>query len=125
MSNQKTDGLKTIMVCAETDIPTDGSVITRSVEGQQIALARHNPGSKRVIAFESRCPHMQAPLKFGRVVDGEVVCPWHFFRFDTETGNTIACPNSEMHLATFTVEQRDGNVLVQLNSESSDRAVSQ
>ena len=114
MSKQKTDRLKAIVVCAETEIPNDGSVITRSVEGQQIALARHNPGSTRVMAFESRCPHMQAPLKSGRVVDGEVVCPWHFFRFDTQTGDTIACPNSEMRLATYTVEQRDGNVLVTL-----------
>ena len=114
MSKQKTDRLKAIVVCAETEIPNDGSVITRSVEGQQIALARHNPGSTRVMAFESRCPHMQVPLKFGRVVDGEVVCPWHFFRFDTQTGDTIACPNSEMRLATYTVEQRDGNVLVTL-----------
>ncbi|MBL3960994.1 Rieske (2Fe-2S) protein [Burkholderia sp. KCJ3K979] len=99
-----------VLACAETEIPNDGSIITRGINGRTIALARAAERGK-IVAFDSRCPHMQGPLKFGRVVDGEVVCPWHFLRFNTATGETVGC-DSIMHLETFAVELTDGNIYV-------------
>jgi nitrite reductase/ring-hydroxylating ferredoxin subunit len=114
MHDSATDPSELVLACAETEVPTDGSVITRTVGAQSIALARHSPGGSRIVAFQSKCPHMQGPLRFGHVVDGEVICPWHFMRFDTASGETVGCPDSVMRLATYPVEQVDGNVFVHI-----------
>jgi nitrite reductase/ring-hydroxylating ferredoxin subunit len=103
-----------MLACTESDVPDDGTVITRTINGRSVAIARRSPGEDAIVAFESRCPHMQGPLRFGRVVNGEVVCPWHFLRFDTATGVTVTCPDSIMRLDVFAVERADGNVYVQI-----------
>jgi len=114
MQEHTTRSAAFVFVCRDSEIPRDGSIITRSLGGQSVALARRSPGEDVLVAFETRCPHMQAPLKFGRVVDGEVVCPWHFFRFDSETGAPVACTESMMRLATYPVERRAGEIFVRL-----------
>jgi nitrite reductase/ring-hydroxylating ferredoxin subunit len=114
--NTETGDVELTLACSEADVPTDGTVITRTLNGRSIALARRSAGEDAIVAFESRCPHMQGPLRFGRVVDGEVVCPWHFLRFDTATGETVTCRDSIMHLDVFPVERTGGNVFVRVVS---------
>jgi nitrite reductase/ring-hydroxylating ferredoxin subunit len=101
------------LICGEADVPKDGTVVTRLLGGKTIALSRSNGREKEIVAFSNRCPHMSAPLRFGRVVNGEIICPWHFFRFDTETGKTVGC-ESIMKLEVYRVEVVDGNVYVGL-----------
>ncbi len=101
------------LVCAESDVPRDGTVVTRNVNGHPIAIARRSEGDDAIVAFDTRCPHMQGPLRLGRVVDGQVICPWHFMRFDTATGEASACDKSIMKLRTYPVKLVDGNVYLQ------------
>lgn len=104
------------LICAEADIPGDGAIFSRVVNGKNIALARNPNAQTGVVAFSAQCPHMQAPFRFGRVVNGEVICPWHFFRFDTETGSTAQC-ESIMKLDTYPVRIADGNVYVEVRKQ--------
>jgi len=113
MDPQTPTSQMTGFACAQADVPGDGSVITRTVNGHSIAIARRSPGEESIVAFDSKCPHMKAPLRFGRVIEGEVVCPWHFLRFDTATGNATSCDKSIMKLRNYPVQIRDGNVYVQ------------
>ena len=39
-----------------------------------------------------RCPHRDIRLSGGVVRDGELVCPGHFWRFDTGTGERVDAP---------------------------------
>lgn len=48
--------------------------------GRPIVLARLD--GKRVVGFEDRCPHRQAPLSAGHIVQGSLQCPYHGWRFD-------------------------------------------
>ncbi|MFM6854585.1 MAG: Rieske 2Fe-2S domain-containing protein, partial [Sphingopyxis sp.] len=34
--------------------------------------------------LEDRCPHRNVPLSSGRCVDGQIECPYHGWRFDTQ-----------------------------------------
>lgn len=106
--------VESALVCAESEVPHGGAIITKAVRGKTIALARRSADDDTIVAFESRCPHYQAPLRFGRVVEGQVVCPWHFFRFDTVTGAAAACDKSIMHLVTFAARVTDGDVYVDM-----------
>ncbi|MFN8525218.1 MAG: Rieske (2Fe-2S) protein [Chloroflexota bacterium] len=42
--------------------------------------------SDGVRRYAATCPHMGAPLEQGRVEGGNVVCPWHRYRYDAKTG---------------------------------------
>jgi nitrite reductase (NADH) small subunit len=101
------------LICAEKDIPEEGSLLTRTVKGKRVVLSRSKRSETGIVAFNNRCPHMSGPLSYGRVVDGQVICPWHFFRFDTVTGETIAC-ESMMKLEVYRVKVDGGNVYVEL-----------
>jgi nitrite reductase/ring-hydroxylating ferredoxin subunit len=49
-----------------------------------VAIVRDVDG--RVFALENTCPHRGGPLAGGKLVNGELACPWHGFRFDPATG---------------------------------------
>jgi phenylpropionate dioxygenase-like ring-hydroxylating dioxygenase large terminal subunit len=53
-----------------------------------LAVWRDKSGS--VACVQQRCPHRGAALSAGRVVDGEVACPFHGFRFDPQGSCTLA-----------------------------------
>ncbi|MEQ8859521.1 MAG: Rieske (2Fe-2S) protein [Pseudomonadales bacterium] len=42
-----------------------------------------------VVAFPRQCPHQLGPLRADRLVDGVVTCPWHGYRFDVRTGDSL------------------------------------
>jgi nitrite reductase (NADH) small subunit len=35
---------------------------------------------------DAACPHNGGPLAKGIVRDGSIICPWHWYRFDLQTG---------------------------------------
>jgi nitrite reductase/ring-hydroxylating ferredoxin subunit len=113
MNNATLTAPELVFVCPETDVPRDGTIVTRAIKSKTVAVARRSPGSDTIVAFDSRCPHMQGPLRLGRIVEGEVICPWHFFRFDTVTGQTLACGKTVMKLTTYPVTVADGKVFIQ------------
>jgi len=57
--------------------------------GRAIVLWRDGDG--RLAAHDARCPHRGADLGLGRVVMGQLECPYHGFRFASD-GNCTATP---------------------------------
>ena len=43
----------------------------------------------RFTIFSVRCPHMLGPLDDAPLEDGTVMCPWHGYRFEVESGNCV------------------------------------
>ena len=63
-------------------------------------------------AIDDTCPHQGASLGEGTYHRGRVICPWHNWIFDAETG---ACPGvPEISVAVYPVRVRDGAVEVEL-----------
>lgn len=118
MDTNTTTAPEHVLVCAQTEVPADGTIATRVVHGVTIAIARRYATDNAIVAFESRCPHFNGPLRFGRIVNSEVICPWHFMRFDTATGQASACDKSVMKLRVFPVELIDGNVYVRIEANA-------
>ena len=79
------------------------------VAGQEIAVFRQRDG--KVFATQNLCPHRQGPLSEGLVGNGRVICPLHAHHFDLATG---AGGDSSECVRTFTVEESDGKLLLQL-----------
>lgn len=53
------------------------------LSGRGYMLNRHG-GSW--VTYPQACPHQQGPLAGGIDANGELVCPWHGYRFDVATG---------------------------------------
>lgn len=55
------------------------------------ALVLWRDGERRLHAHDARCPHRGADLGLGRVIDGQLECPYHGFRFAAD-GRCTAVP---------------------------------
>jgi nitrite reductase/ring-hydroxylating ferredoxin subunit len=89
-----------IAVCRVDEVPEAKALCRNLPDGLHIALARVADAPGRFVAFENRCPHYNAPIGMGRIKDGIVTCPWHFFRFDIRSGEAVGLP-STMRLRMF------------------------
>jgi nitrite reductase/ring-hydroxylating ferredoxin subunit len=68
---------------ARTSQLEPGWVIEVRVKGTPYAVC--NVGGN-IHALAGECPCTGGPLGFGRIQDGQLVCPWHGWRYDHRTG---------------------------------------
>jgi len=73
------------------------------LDGQQIALFNVEG---RFFALDDECLHMGASLSEGQVEGGAVLCPWHKWCYDLETGERIGRRGSPTR--AYKVVVRDG-----------------
>ncbi len=71
-----------VKVAKVTDLEPDWAIEVR-VKGATYALC--NAGGK-IHALSGECPCTGGPLGFGSVREGQLVCPWHGWRFDPQSG---------------------------------------
>lgn len=105
-----TDDIERVSVCRLDDL-VDGCARLVTARGRKIAVCRVGD---EVFAMRDACPHRAGPLSDGRVSAQrlELVCPWHFFRFDLRTGKSIT--NPEMANETYPVVIEKGEVLLEI-----------
>ncbi|HET9928797.1 MAG TPA: Rieske (2Fe-2S) protein [Rubrobacter sp.] len=116
------------VLCGLDDIPP-GTVEGFRAGGRKVALTRLDDGSFRVVA--DTCPHQAAQLSLGSmermwVSDtpgahhrsenrNVLLCPWHGFEFDLETGGDPCVPGRpDLKLKTYHVEIEGDEVVVYL-----------
>lgn len=84
-----------------------GRVVTAG--GRAVAVFRQGD---RVFALDNACVHNGGPLGEGEVDGGYVICPWHGWRYDLETG---ASPlNPAVRVPRFAAWVADGTVWVEV-----------
>jgi len=106
-----------IDVCAETDIPSQGSRIVKTPSGC-LALFRTLAGE--VYALDDKCPHKGDPLSQGMVHDKFVTCPLHSWVFSLETGEAQGA--DEGRVVTTPVRLNAGRVEIQFRTEMKSHA---
>ncbi len=67
---------------------------------------------QRYVAFQDDCPHMGASLSDGRIEDNRVICWWHGWTFDIDSGQGDARPWACLRVYECKVE--DGQVWIRL-----------
>ncbi len=90
-----------------------------TVKGVQVAehsLALINVDGS-VYAVNGICPHRGGPLASGRLIKGELSCPWHGFRYDPRTGRATM-PAQHPGVETFSVRIVGDAIQVALASDS-------
>ena len=69
-----------------------GAVIGRDFLGTRVILYR-DPAGKALVQ-SAYCPHLGADLSVGQVVDGQIRCAYHHWRFDC-TGRCVNIPTGD------------------------------
>jgi phenylpropionate dioxygenase-like ring-hydroxylating dioxygenase large terminal subunit len=76
-----------------------------TVGGIDIVLFRNDDGE--VVALQRRCPHMNADLALGSVVNNQLQCSLHHFKFDKK-GECKA--HLEIRAQSYPVVERNGHI---------------
>jgi phenylpropionate dioxygenase-like ring-hydroxylating dioxygenase large terminal subunit len=106
-------------VANAADLPP-GGVLGYTLLNTELVIARFADGS--LLAADVACPHKGARLSAGCIREGQLMCPYHGWRFNAE-GDCLSIPslvepNAEKlalsHLRTYEVRQRYGFVWVKL-----------
>jgi nitrite reductase/ring-hydroxylating ferredoxin subunit len=95
-----------IDVASVTEIP-QGRVKAVTAGDRKIALSHT---AKGIFATDNTCPHRGGPLGEGDLIGNEVVCPWHLWGFDVESG--LCAGNPEIAVATHEVRIEGDRILV-------------
>lgn len=76
--------------------------LSRTILGKELAIYR-SPVTGKPVALGNRCPHRFAALSQGKLVDGDLQCPYHGMRFTSDgscshvpSGDT-APPHAKVH----------------------------
>jgi nitrite reductase/ring-hydroxylating ferredoxin subunit len=88
-------------------LPADRIVV--EIEGRRIAVFREG---ERVYAVDAACPHAGNPLVEGELLGTTLVCAFHGWRFDVETG---ACLHGEEPVRRYPAELRDGELWIHVS----------
>lgn len=92
------------------DALADGQRREYVVEGHELVVVRLDGAW---YALTNRCPHQGGPLGRGRLEQGQLVCPWHQWRFDPRTGRSC-WPEGYTRVAQYAVKVEHGQILVDL-----------
>lgn len=68
----------------------EGRPIKAKLGINQLVLVRHG---EKILALHDTCAHAGGPLNEGKLVDGQVECPWHYSRYRLENGHVTQGPS--------------------------------
>jgi nitrite reductase/ring-hydroxylating ferredoxin subunit len=90
------------------DLPP-GTAVEVAHDGRIVALFNLDG---MILAIDGICPHQGGPLVEGEVKDGVVTCPWHGWRFDLRTGQSLLSSRVRQPVYEVRIEGRDVLVAV-------------
>lgn len=80
---------------------------TLTISGRKLCVAVING---KILATSDRCSHNGESLGKGKInFVGEVICPWHGYRFDLKTGR---CRSEAPDLETFPVRVEESGIYI-------------
>jgi nitrite reductase/ring-hydroxylating ferredoxin subunit len=91
-------------ICGVSDLPGEGEVREIEAGSQTYCLARVNG---RISALDNVCLHEGGPLGQGVIEAGQIVCPWHGWRFDALTGICAHAPKHGVAVYRVAIEGDD------------------
>lgn len=68
----------------------EGRPVKAKLGSNQLVLVRDG---EKVLALHDVCAHAGGPLNEGKLVDGEIECPWHYSRYRMANGHVTQGPS--------------------------------
>jgi phenylpropionate dioxygenase-like ring-hydroxylating dioxygenase large terminal subunit len=96
--------------------------------GNRSIVVWRSPEDGRLMALDDACPHRGAPLSAGMVCNNSIVCPYHAWHFDGDTGDLLEIPSDAKKVrlpiknaAKKVVVRESGGFVFALNDPQGDK----
>ncbi|HJS99836.1 MAG TPA: Rieske (2Fe-2S) protein [Terriglobales bacterium] len=96
-------------IAAKADLPEPGEAREFSVGDKVVCVANVNG---TISAMDNVCLHRGGPLGQGVIMEDKVVCPWHGWEWDPQTGQ--AGHNPGMRIAVYAIKVEGEDVLIDM-----------
>jgi nitrite reductase (NADH) small subunit len=93
-----------VKVTTRSELPAEGEAKEFAVGDKTICIARVNG---QYAALDNVCVHRGGPLGQGVIDRGKLVCPWHGWQFDVETGVPLQDPDLKVDVYALKLEGDD------------------
>ncbi|HZQ91660.1 MAG TPA: Rieske (2Fe-2S) protein [Terriglobales bacterium] len=93
-----------VRIGSRSDMPPDGMAREFTV-GEKVVCVANVEG--RLSAMDNVCLHRGGPLGQGVVTGGKVICPWHGWAWDPQTGEAAHAPQIRVAIYPLKVEGDD------------------
>jgi len=94
---------------SRSSLPAEGEAKEFPCGDKTICVANING---TISAMDNICLHRGGPLGQGSIEGGKVVCPWHGWQWDPNTGEAGHNPNAKLKVYALKIENDD--VMVEL-----------
>lgn len=99
-----------VKLAPQSEMPAPGQAKEFSCGDKMVCVANVN-GS--LSALDNVCLHRGGPLGQGYLEDGKVVCPWHGWQFDAQTGQVGHNPAAKTKV--YPLDVQGGDVMVEMS----------
>jgi nitrite reductase (NADH) small subunit len=93
-----------VRICSKDDLPASGQAREITVAERMLCIANEN-GALSVM--DNVCPHRGGPLGQGMLEGGKVICPWHGWAFDLQSGEAVHTPQVKVPMYEIKVDGED------------------
>jgi nitrite reductase/ring-hydroxylating ferredoxin subunit len=100
---------QSIRIASKADLPGDDEA-KEFQAGERMVCVANVEG--KLCALDNVCVHRGGPLGQGVIVDGAVVCPWHGWMYNPQTGEPVQNPS--LKVAVYPIKVEGDDVLVEI-----------
>ena len=93
----------------KAELPEEGEAREFTV-GEKVICVASVEG--RLCALDNVCLHRGRPLGQGVIADGTLICPWHGWMYNPQTGEPVQNPS--MKVAVYPIKVEGDDVLVEI-----------
>jgi len=93
--------------------PNTGRLVVAA--GRELAVF-HLSDPDRFVVTQNECPHAGGSLSAGELAGNKIICPWHAWAFDFDTG--LCVPTGSVRLRRYETRIEDGWLWAKLPGRS-------
>jgi nitrite reductase (NADH) small subunit len=93
-----------------SELPPEGEAREFEINGKTICIANTGEGCA---ALDNVCVHRGGPLGQGMIDGNKVICPWHGWTFDANTG--ASSHDASVRVAVYPLKIEGDDVLIELD----------
>lgn len=104
----------------KSELGSTGNLKEVRLQEQSVLLTLHKDSFG---AIDNRCNHMGAPLSQGRLRDGRIECPWHYWQFNHQTGKGEDSSSHPLascagHVSSYSLKVNNGELFIDTASKT-------
>jgi nitrite reductase (NADH) small subunit len=98
-----------VKLTTNSELPRNNEAKEFTVGDKVICVANVNGA---ITAIDNVCLHRGGPLGQGMIHEGKVVCPWHGWQWDPQTGEAVHNPTAK--LTVYPLKMENGEVMIKV-----------